>query len=125
APRVGARPAAARRVSECVREALGSRHRSGLGALDAGADAAVPRRRLRVLRRRTADDRLRLAGVYRRRRLCADDGGDVRLRLGTWQRRSRRRARRHRAAVLETRRELLSLGRRDEPDLLPPWADTL
>src|SRR5262249_40667464 len=99
---VGAGPSPSGRLSARVRQALGSGYGSGLDALDRGSDQAVSRRRVRVFRRRSIDDRLGLARVYSCCGLRADAGcgerGSVSVTVG----RPRGRAWRERATVLET-----------------------
>src|SRR5882672_4043034 len=102
---MGASPAPAGRLRPRDGEALGSGHGGGPARLDAGANTAVPRRRVRMLRVRAVDDRLRLAGLHGGGGLRTDDARRIGLHAGTPPRRARGRARRQRGAVLAAGRE--------------------
>src|SRR5262245_32582574 len=73
--------------------------------MDAGADPSVPGHGARLLWTQSTDDRIRLAGVYRRRELREDDGDRHRLRVGALGRRTGCDPRRQRAAVLESQND--------------------
>src|SRR4029453_8460503 len=89
-------------LSARVRQAFGPGHGSGLDALDRGSDQAVSRRRVRVVRRRSIDDRFGLARVYSCCGLCAHAGCGERVSVNVTVGRSLGRAWRQRTTVLES-----------------------